>query len=98
MRQAGLYSAVGQPVHWDKHLEGGETPKLLDDDAFYSVMRRRVAAHLKDVGHPSGGPTNQCIALFWANFVAWVGMVRNRHCLPVIQLGSSFSHATGHGS
>ena len=48
-------------------------PKLLGDDAFYSVMRKRLAAHLKQVGCPGGGPTTGCVALFWATFAAWAG-------------------------
>jgi cytochrome b involved in lipid metabolism len=47
------------------------TPRLLDDDAFYSVMRRRVARHLRSVGSPGGGPTAQCVALFWTSFASW---------------------------
>ena len=47
------------------------TPRLLDDDAFYSVMRRRVTQHLRSVGSPKGGPTAQCVALFWTSFVSW---------------------------
>ena len=44
---------------------------LLGNDAFYLVLRRRVAAHLRNVGCASGGPTSQCVALFWTTFVAW---------------------------
>jgi hypothetical protein len=47
------------------------TPRLLDDSAFYSVMRRRVTGYLRAIGHARGGPTSQCIALFWASFVSW---------------------------
>eukprot|EP00947_MAST-08B_sp_MAST-8B-sp1_P003976 g3976.t1 len=47
-------------------------PQLLGDDSFYSEIRRDVTAHLKSVGCPAGGPTAQCVALFWMSFVAWV--------------------------
>ncbi|KAL3766412.1 hypothetical protein ACHAW5_008649 [Stephanodiscus triporus] len=49
------------------------TPRLLDDVAFYSVMRRRVTKYLSSVGCPRGGPTSQCVALFWTSFVSWSG-------------------------
>lgn len=57
--------------HHDRHLDANETPKLLGDEAFYSVMRRRVTNYLFSVGSPRGGPTMQCILLFWTSFVAW---------------------------
>ena len=43
-------------------------PTLLGDDAFYSVVRRRLADHLRTVGCPWGGPTGECLAAFWVNF------------------------------
>ena len=46
-------------------------PALCDDAAFYSVVRRRLAEHLRRVGCPAGGPTAACCAYFWASFVAW---------------------------
>ncbi|KAL7542425.1 hypothetical protein ACHAXR_011759 [Thalassiosira sp. AJA248-18] len=55
-----------------RHRLLDRTPKLLDDDAFYSVMRRRVTEHLKSVGYPLAGPTVQCKILFWTSFVAWL--------------------------
>jgi hypothetical protein len=64
----------GLPCHFDAALDQGDAPKLLDDAAFYSVLRRKVAAHLREVGCPDGGPTTQCVALFWFNFFAWVAM------------------------
>lgn len=59
-------------LHHDRHLDANETPKLLGDEAFYSIMRRRVANYLFSVGSPRGGPTMQCILLFWTSFVAWL--------------------------
>ena len=47
------------------------TPRLLDDGAFYSVMRRRVTRHLRSAGSPRGGPTAQCVALFWTSLASW---------------------------
>eukprot|EP00571_Detonula_confervacea_P014838 CAMPEP_0172303152 /NCGR_PEP_ID=MMETSP1058-20130122/4733_1 /TAXON_ID=83371 /ORGANISM="Detonula confervacea, Strain CCMP 353" /LENGTH=514 /DNA_ID=CAMNT_0013013869 /DNA_START=209 /DNA_END=1753 /DNA_ORIENTATION=- len=61
-----------QQQHHDRHLDAENTPVLLSDDAFYSVMRRRVTDHLKRVGSPGGGPTLQCIVFFWISFVAWL--------------------------
>mmetsp|Transcript_59036 Transcript_59036/g.129618 ORF Transcript_59036/g.129618 Transcript_59036/m.129618 type:complete len:491 (-) Transcript_59036:349-1821(-) len=60
-----------RPAHQDKSLNSGEVVKLLDDNAFYSVLRRRVTDYLRKIGYPQGGPTLQCKCLFWANFTAW---------------------------
>lgn len=46
-------------------------PSLLPDDAFYSKVRQRLTDHLRKVGHADGGPTTECIILFWCNFVAF---------------------------
>ncbi|KAL7527085.1 hypothetical protein ACHAWF_002033 [Thalassiosira exigua] len=51
--------------------EGEETPKLLDDDAFYSVVRRRVYEYLTSIGKPRGEPTLQCKIFFWTAFLMW---------------------------
>lgn len=59
-------------LHHDRHLDANEIPKLLDDEAFYSILRRRVTQYLYRVGSPRGGPTMQCILLFWTSFVAWL--------------------------
>jgi len=58
-------------THFDAVLDGAAPPKLTDDATFYSVLRQRVTAHLRDVGCRDGGPTTQCVALFWATFLAW---------------------------
>jgi len=50
----------------------GCPPALLDDGAFYSVLRRRLADHLRGAGYPGGGPTRACCLAFWANFAAFV--------------------------
>mmetsp|Transcript_121720 Transcript_121720/g.351424 ORF Transcript_121720/g.351424 Transcript_121720/m.351424 type:complete len:500 (-) Transcript_121720:61-1560(-) len=60
-KESAAFSAAGAP----------STPELLGDEAFYSVMRRRVAEYLRSVGCPGGGPTWQCCILFWATFCAW---------------------------
>ena len=60
-------------MHHDRHLDADKTPMLvLSDDAFYSVMRRRLTDHLKRVGLPGAGPTLQCKVFFWIAFVAWL--------------------------
>lgn len=46
-------------------------PQLLGHGAFYSVIRRRVADYLKQVNCKDGGPTRQCLILFWIIFVLW---------------------------
>jgi hypothetical protein len=51
-----------------------QTIKLLDDKAFYSVLRTKVVKHFKDSGQ-SFGPTLQCLTLFWIVFFSWVGSV-----------------------
>ena len=50
----------------------GEPPELLDDNAFYSVIRRRVADHLKESGYPSGEPKMECKVLFWVAFILMI--------------------------
>jgi len=62
----------GMAAHHDTNLDAQRTPTLLDDDAFYSVMRTRVNEHLKRAGHQDGGPTLQCKLLFWTSFVLWI--------------------------
>jgi len=42
-------------------------PELCGDDAFYSVCRRRLTEHLRQVRCPTGGPTRACVIAFWAN-------------------------------
>mmetsp|Transcript_36372 Transcript_36372/g.74645 ORF Transcript_36372/g.74645 Transcript_36372/m.74645 type:complete len:485 (+) Transcript_36372:145-1599(+) len=54
-------------AHTDSRLEADFVPELLPDTSFYSVFRKRVAAHLKSVGCPGGEPTAECVALFWVN-------------------------------
>ena len=77
------------------------TPKLLGDDSFYSVMRKRVTAHLKSVGHPDGGPTTGCIALFWFTFACWLGsyfwLLSSASIFAALALGISASWLGGFG-
>lgn len=58
--------------HRDQYLDSGSTPRLLGDEAFYSVLRRRVANHLRSQGYAKGGPTVECKLLFWATFALWL--------------------------
>lgn len=69
--------ATGVPAgtHFDAPLDRGAVPKLADDSTFYSVLRTRVAAHLRDVGHRDGGPTAQCVGLFWLTFAVWAALM-----------------------
>ena len=59
-------------THFDAALDQQKYPDLLDQTAFYSVMRTRVSKYLKSVGCRDGGPTTQCIVLFWAIFVLYL--------------------------
>ena len=61
------------PPHHDRHLDVHQSPRLLDHKAFYSVLRRRVARYLTSVGCPNGEPTWECIGLYWATLVCWIG-------------------------
>lgn len=60
--------------------------KLLDDDAFYSVLRRRVHEYLKNNG--GRGPTQECLALFWtlmAVYVAlWINLLQTGSLLTLL--------------
>lgn len=69
-------------------VEGKYHVKLLDDDAFYSVLRRRVHVYLKENGGP--GPTFECVALFWAVLAAylalWASLLQTGSVLAVFGL------------
>jgi len=77
-------------------------PELLDDEAFYSVVRRRLTEHLRKVGCSSGGPTRECVVAFWANFVAfctsWALMFYTGSILAALAFGvtASLLGAFGH--
>lgn len=77
-------------------------PALLDDGAFYSVLRRRVTTHLRGIGCPSGGPTRQCVAFFWTSLAAWAGcyawLLSSGSLLAAVCLGltASWLGAFGH--
>jgi hypothetical protein len=58
-------------IHHDVYLDSNKHPKLMADDAFYSVLRQRVADYLRDIGNRSGGPTWECVILFWVVFFSW---------------------------
>ena len=73
-----------RPTHHDVWLDANKHPHLSDDDAFYSVLRRRVASYLVEVGCKDGDPTWQCVILFWAVFFAWLT------CMTVTYYTGSF--------
>ena len=58
-------------------MDGEQYPKyLLGDDAFYSVLRKRVTMYFNDCNRRDDrwiapGPTQECVVLFWTVFVAW---------------------------
>jgi hypothetical protein len=76
--------------------------ELLGDEAFYSVLRRRVYSHLVSVGHPDGGPTARCKALFWVSFAAWAAAwwwtwwCGSVGCAVLVGLTASWVGAFGH--
>lgn len=53
-------------------VAGKHHVKLLDDDAFFSVLRQRVNEHLKRNG--GAGPTRECVVLFWATLALWAAL------------------------
>jgi fatty acid desaturase/cytochrome b involved in lipid metabolism len=59
-------------AHHDAFLDAGGVPRLSDENSFHSVIRDRVTAYLRSVGHPDGGPTKACVTLFWSIFIAWI--------------------------
>lgn len=63
--------------------------KLLDDEAFYSVLRKRVHLFLKTSG--GAGPTSTCIALFWMIFslwaALWIGTLRTGSLVLAVCVG-----------
>jgi hypothetical protein len=61
-----------ETTHHDQHLDANKHPELLGDDAFYSVLRQRVAAHLRKVNCKDGAPTWGNIVFFWCIFFAWL--------------------------
>jgi len=96
-------AAPGQSPLRDGYLLGADqTPQLLGDDAFYSVVRRRLTEHLRAVGCPGGGPTMQCKVMFWCNCAAfcasWAAMYATGSFAAAILFGlvSSLLGAFGH--
>lgn len=86
----------------EARANGTHIPQLLDDKAFYSVVRKRVSKYLKSVGCRHGGPTLQCIILFWAIFIgtciAYYFLIQTAqlvYIFPLI-LGSGLMGAYGH--
>ncbi len=74
-RAAAGSERVAEHTHFDAQLELERHPRLTDDDTFYSVLRSRVTAHLRDVGHRDGGPTMQCLCFFWLTVAAWAALL-----------------------
>jgi len=58
-------------IHYDKILDTNRTPALLDNEAFYSVLRKRAAEYLRSIDNPQGLPTWECVILFWSIFACW---------------------------
>jgi len=65
-------NGIPNNVHHDQCLDANKHPNLMGDDAFYSVLRQRVTNYLHDIGCPSGGPTLECLIIFWIVFCLWV--------------------------
>jgi len=92
----------GSTAHHDAALDALRSPELLDDSSFYSELRRKVALYLKRKGHPSGGPTFECKALFWTCFVLWaslwIALYRTGYLSVAVAVGvvSSWLGAFGH--
>jgi len=65
-------------------------------------MRLRVSAYLKEKGYPDGGPTNECLALYWIMqalyFVAVAAALKYGTILSILALGlvTSWAGAFGH--
>ena len=80
----------------------GGTPALLGDDSFYSVARQRLSEHLRRIGCPAGGPTQECVISFWVTFAmfcaSWVLMFVSGHCVASVTFGlvASVLGAFGH--
>lgn len=62
-------------THHDSDLDADRHPDLLEDDAFYTVMRHKVAAYLREVGCKEGGPTWECLGIFWSVVFSWVALM-----------------------
>ena len=58
-------------THHHESLDASKHPSLMGHGAFYSVLRRRVAAYLKEANCRDGGPTWQCVLVFWTVFALW---------------------------
>lgn len=67
-------------------LDARQFARFCSDDAFYSVLRRRVTDYLRRVGCDDGGPTWACVCYFWFVFLLW--MVR---WWMTLQTGSFFA-------
>jgi fatty acid desaturase/cytochrome b involved in lipid metabolism len=96
-------TAVHKPKTRETEADGvDECPLLLDDKAFYSVLRRRLTEYLRNAGYPGGGPTRACCLAFWVNFAAfvlsWVIMYAAGSFLSAVLFGfmSALLGAFGH--
>ena len=53
-----------------------DSPKLLPDDSFYSILRSRVNQYFKE-NKMTVGPTRLCLVTFWSIFFLWIASVAN---------------------
>jgi fatty acid desaturase len=69
----------------------GECPRLVDDEAFFSVLRKRLTEYLIKVGCPSGGPTRECCIAFWLilaiSVASFALMYWSGHALAALNFG-----------
>lgn len=95
-------NGVQNNVHHDRYLDANKHPKLMDDDAFYSVLRQRVTNYLRDIGYASGGPTLECLIIFWSVFCLWMTLMATTWYTGSLAIGavtgifSAFLGAFGH--
>lgn len=68
------HSVLPTPSHIRPYriIDANKNPKLLDNNAFYSVLRKRVTEYLRTIDNPQGLPTWECIIYFWLIFTAWI--------------------------
>lgn len=56
----------------NKDETNSKTPLLLNENAFYSVLRKRVSNYLKSINNPHGLPTKECLYLFYVIFILFI--------------------------
>ena len=75
LAQQHLLDHYPNEPHHDAQLDQQHLPTLLGHDAFYSVLRRRVARYLASVDCPEGEPTWECVSFFWICFTTWLSLM-----------------------